>query len=338
MSITNCVSRARGGFTLVELLIVMSIIMVLAAVALPAANSARQKAKDTEVAAGLNDIQVALESYAVDHAGAYPGAQWVQDSAGAYYAGPGVIGALPTYYGTQLQQNFYVPKDANDPRRPYLMDGTPDVNKLDALVVNGYMTDYPANPFLRAADGVKAQMSNLFLFNPLLGVQTPAPANRLTLDFNRYTDDTSSMRQDYADVGRGHFSYIPLNPMNNSGIDFETEWTTGNYSDAELSEYYKGCRGYMLIGWGHNRQIDGQSKGIAEKYWNSGNAAFDFDNNLTSDGMEVVLSDNTAAGVLYPEMLDSAGQVGALTGTTANGAPNIDFALQGAVFIKISGS
>jgi prepilin-type N-terminal cleavage/methylation domain-containing protein len=325
----------RRGFTLVELLIVMSIIMILVAVALPAANSARNKAKDSEVMSGLNEIQTKLEEYAVDHSGSYPGAHWVQDSAGDYHVGPGVIGATPTFYSGESQQNFSVPK-ANDPsRNPYLADGTPDVQILDALVANGYITDYPSNPFLRASDGVKAQMGNLFLFNPILGQSTPTPTNPDSLDFNRYTQ---SMRQDYSDLGRGHFSYIPLNPVNNTGFDYVGEWTSGNLSDVELSGYYKACRGYMLVGWGHNRQIDGQAKGIAEKYWNSGEGAFDFDNSLTADPLERVLSDNSGSGILYPEMLDSDGSVGALSGTTANGAPNIDFAFNGAVFIKISGS
>ena len=83
---------SRQGFTLVELLVVMGIILILVSIAIPAINQARNKAKDTEVKSGCNQIQAALEQYAVTHSSFYPGAHWVQDSNGEFEVGPGVIG------------------------------------------------------------------------------------------------------------------------------------------------------------------------------------------------------------------------------------------------------
>ena len=330
--------RSRRAFTLIELLVVMGIILVLASIAIPVANSARQKAKDTEVKAGCNNIQKALELYATSHGGQYPGAHWEQDSTGNYYVGPGVMGGTPTFFGADVNQDFYTPKDPTDPRMPFLVDGTPNPQALDSLVVAGYLDDYPSNPFLRATDGKKAQMSNLFLFNPILGTTTPTPADTNSLDFNRYTKNGDTMRQDYLDVGRGHFSYIPLNPTNTTGFDYVGEWTSGNLSDAQLSDYYKGCRGYMLVGWGHERMDDSNAKGISTKYWDNGLTGFDFDKNLSLDSLELVLSDTSGGGVLGSEMQDSNASVGAFGGALPGGALDIDQAFYGATFFTVSGS
>ena len=342
------------GFTLIELLVVMGIILILVSIAMPALNVARNKARNTEVKSGCNQIQTALEQFAVTHGGNYPGAHWEQDSAGDFYVGPGVIGALPSYDGTTPRKDFYVAKvdlaDGSE-RDPYFTDPggsgqlIPNVEVIDALVTEGYLTDYPANPFLRATGGTKSQMGNLFLFNPLLGDTTPIPSRQDTLDWNRYTLDTrygsaydESMRKNYLDFARGHFTYIPLSPVNNTGYDYVGEWDTGVLTDAQLSDYFKRCRGYILIGWGHSRLEDEQAKGVSEKYWNTTVGAFDFDNSLSADELEVVLSDTGNSGLVYPEMLDSADSVGAYGGTLPGGGPDIDQAFFGATFFKITGS
>jgi prepilin-type N-terminal cleavage/methylation domain-containing protein len=338
------------GFTLIELLVVMGIIMILVSIAVPAANIARLKAKDTEVRSGCNSIQVALESFGVDHAGCYPGAHWEQDSAGNFLVGPGVIGALPSYNGTEPRKDFTTGKTAGQrlgpgDEDPFLADGTPNVDVQDELTVGGYLPDYPANPFLKATGSAKSQMGNLFLFNPQIGVAPPTVGMWNTLDWNRYTrqdianDPYKTMRQSYDDFGRGFFSYIPLNPVNNTGYDYLGGWAGGGgLSIAQLSDYYKRCRGYMLIGWGHSRLDDTQAAGISEKYWNTRLGAFDFDNSGTADQLERDLSDATSAGLIYPEMVDSDGSVGKFGGTLPGGAPDIDPAFYGAAFVKITGS
>ncbi|GEM_PF-1360751 len=339
------------GFTLVELLVVMGIILILVSIAIPAANIARNKARDTEVKAGCNQIQAALEQFAVTHTGFYPGAHWVEDTSGNFEVGPGVIGGLPTYdAGGDAHKDFYVARDSGDARgpnseSPYYADGTPNPNVLDALVVEGYLPDYPANPFLKTTDAGKAQMGNLFLFDPILGDTTPVVGRYDTLDWNRYTnvipsDDASSasittMRKTYLDFGRGHFSYIPLNPVNNTGFDYVALWTDPALTDADRSGYYKHCRGYILAGWGYSRLNDAQAKGLSEKYWNGTLGAFDFDNSLIADPLEQVISAGT---LIEPEMRDRANSSGAFGGTLLGGGVDIDQAFYGATFLKITGS
>lgn len=346
-----CKPRLRKGFTLVELLVVMGIILILVSIAIPTVNVARNKAKDVEVKSGCNEIQKALEMFATDHGSSYPGAQWIEDPNGLFEVGPGVIGGLPTYDGALPRKDFYVAKSDTDVRGPFMADGTPNPKVLDALVVGGYLTDYPANPFLRATEVGKAQMSNLFLFNPILGDTTPVLGRYDTLDWNRYTNITpgddardpaiETMRKAYMDFGRGHFTYIPLNPRNNTGYDYVNLWTNTSpnngepYNDFQRSGYYARCRGYMLIGWGHNRLDDTQGKGLSEKFWNTTQSSFDFDMSMTIDPLEAEL----AAGTLIePELRDSDNSSGAFGGTLLSGGPDIDQAFFGATFVKISGS
>ena len=57
---------AREGFTLIELLIVVAIIAMLAAIAVPNFLEAQARAKVARAKADLRTIATALESYSVD--------------------------------------------------------------------------------------------------------------------------------------------------------------------------------------------------------------------------------------------------------------------------------
>lgn len=59
---------SRSAFTLIELLIVVAIIAILAAIAVPNFLEAQTRAKTSRVAAELRTLATALETYAIDHA------------------------------------------------------------------------------------------------------------------------------------------------------------------------------------------------------------------------------------------------------------------------------
>ena len=64
-------SAEESGFTLVELLVVMLILGILAAIAIPAFFSQRNKAADSEAKANVNTAATAMESCATDNGGSY---------------------------------------------------------------------------------------------------------------------------------------------------------------------------------------------------------------------------------------------------------------------------
>jgi type II secretion system protein G len=90
--------QKESGFTIVELLIVIVVIGILAAITIVAFNGVQAKAKDAERISEVKTLQKAIEMYAVEN-GTYPSIG--SDNAGyganllATYLVPKYIGSIP---------------------------------------------------------------------------------------------------------------------------------------------------------------------------------------------------------------------------------------------------
>jgi prepilin-type N-terminal cleavage/methylation domain-containing protein/prepilin-type processing-associated H-X9-DG protein len=76
--------RLRSAFTLIELLTVIAIIGILAAILIPTVGKVRESARSAQCLSNLRQISLALNMYADDHKGLFPttgNADWVKPAA-----------------------------------------------------------------------------------------------------------------------------------------------------------------------------------------------------------------------------------------------------------------
>ena len=121
MSSNRCARRVRassvGGFTLVELLVVIGIIAILIAIMMPALGRAKESAKRVQCMSNLRQLGTAIMMYTQDSKGRFPGAwDWHPRLTGNTWDGPLVRFHGGT--GAHVPELYSCPSDPPEARRP----------------------------------------------------------------------------------------------------------------------------------------------------------------------------------------------------------------------------
>jgi prepilin-type N-terminal cleavage/methylation domain-containing protein len=99
------INKRRGGFTLVEIMIVVAIIALLAAIAVPGVLRARKRSQATRILNDLRMIDSAVDQYAIEtnratgfSVGVADWTNYLKKNSNLYISGKSLLGSA---YGTQ---------------------------------------------------------------------------------------------------------------------------------------------------------------------------------------------------------------------------------------------
>lgn len=120
---------SRKGFTLIELMIVIVLFCILAAIVIPTAIANRDHAREAVVKDNANKLQYAVEDWATGHDGEYPSppeaAALIDSLTNTGYFHPNPYGGTASFgiFGWMLPEAGMVMYFAPDSTRVYSIDG-----------------------------------------------------------------------------------------------------------------------------------------------------------------------------------------------------------------------
>jgi prepilin-type N-terminal cleavage/methylation domain-containing protein len=86
----------RGGFSLLEVVIVVAIIAILAAIGIPRMSRGARGAGDSALSGDLSTLRNGIDLFAAEHLGVYPAADKISDQLTQYTNAAGTVNATKT--------------------------------------------------------------------------------------------------------------------------------------------------------------------------------------------------------------------------------------------------
>ena len=159
--------RHETGFTLIEILIVVAIVGVIAAIAIPNLITAMQRAKQKRTMADMRGIAMAWESRAVDHGSFSIAGAGLSLCCTVSVSTSQLAGALqPTYMNPVPQNDAWAASfefDVNDDGTQYLIRSYGNHSIRDTTVTGGGTTNldcdivYSGGQFVQYPEGIQTQ-------------------------------------------------------------------------------------------------------------------------------------------------------------------------------------
>ncbi len=226
-----------GGFTLVELMVVLVIIGILVVVLVPVVKGVRERSKEQAVSTNTAAISQALNNFASQHDGFYPGVMlditvpFKPHALGDIISGGGVLWPAgnpinPYNAATPLPGNAAVWNGVvgdgfdSNALAAAKQAGSFNVPKFfDVLAAEEALTEYPVNLFAAGAGGAQ-RMVNIFqfLFDPTraIGVNNPIPILLVP-------DNGEGIYPVTTGFNLGPIAArVEFNPITNGGVPFPT--------------------------------------------------------------------------------------------------------------------
>ncbi len=183
------IMKQRLGFTLIELLIVVAVIGILAAIAIPNFLNAQIRAQVARVQSELKTIAFAFEQYQLDHGGFPP----IRATSGNGYIGYRFL-TTPLPYLKSMMAEPFVPLD------------------IEGFAFSSGLSPDPYYEFITARHPFSFNVQNMYLLESIGPDQTDsfAPSSSFPshpINFEFY-DSTNGLRS-FGDILRAGGSYVP---------------------------------------------------------------------------------------------------------------------------------